>query len=396
MNRRRTYRLLWIIFPLLAVLLWTSGAANASVASSDWSVVPSINPSTRNNPLNAVAALSPTNIWAVGFASDFPLIEHWNGASWKVVSNPGPSGGFLNSIFAVSKNDIWAVGSIFSYSSTRQTLIEHWNGNAWKVVPSPATGNLYAVTAASADEVWAVGTNQTATTNKSQVIIEHWEGKGWKIVPGANPGTGENILNGITAITAHDVWAVGLSTNAVPRSSGVSPRTVPNPTYQTLVEHWNGTKWQAVVSPNPAAATNWLRAVAAISSNNVWAVGQQAPHGDMPEQTLIEHWNGQIWSVVPSPNVGAAGGNLIGIAVVNKDNIWAVGVSSTGFTSFSWRTLIEHWNGRSWQIDPSPNVGTSGSILYGVACIPHTEKLWAVGAYNTTSAFLRTLTLYSD
>ncbi|MGZ3628740.1 MAG: hypothetical protein ACXVDN_13875, partial [Ktedonobacteraceae bacterium] len=85
-----------------------------------------------------------------------------------------------------------------------------------------------------------------------------------------------------------------------------------------------------------------------------------------------------------------------GIAIVNKDNIWAVGVSSLGFTSFAWRTLVEHWNGRSWKIDPSPNVGTNGSILYGVACIPHTEKLWAVGAYNTTSEFLRMLTMYSD
>ena len=346
MNQRKTYRLLWIIIPLLAVLLWTSGAANTSAASSDWSVVPSINPSTRNNPLNAVAALSPTNVWAVGFAGDFPLIEHWNGSSWKVI-------------------------------------------------PSPAVGTLNAVAAAAPNEVWAVGFNQNAATNMNQVVIEHWDGKGWKIVPGANPGTGDNILNGVTAITVHDVWAVGLSTTAVPRS-GVSPRTVPNPTYQTLVEHWNGTKWQAVASPNPASATNWLRAVAAVSSNKVWAVGQQAPHGEMPEQTLIEHWNGKVWSVVPSPNVGTAGGNLIGLAVVNKDNIWAVGVSSTGFTSFAWRTLIEHWNGRSWKIDPSPNVGTSGSILYGVACIPHTEKLWAVGAYNTTSAFLRTLTMYSD
>ncbi len=55
-----------------------------------------------------------------------------------------------------------------------------------------------------------------------------------------------------------------------------------------------------------------------------------------------------------------------------------------------------HWNGKSWKIDPSPNVGSDGSILYGIACIPQTEKLWAVGAYNTPSAFERTLTMYSD
>ena len=74
--------------------------------------------------------------------------------------------------------------------------------------------------------------------------------------------------------------------------------------------------------------------------SGLWA--SKHPHGEMPEQTLIEHWNGKVWSIVPSPNVGTAGGNLIGLVVVNKDNIWAVGVSSAGFTSFAWRTLIEH------------------------------------------------------
>ena len=76
-----------------------------------------------------------------------------------------------------------------------------------------------------------------------------------EVVPGADPRTGDDILNSVTAITVHDVWAVGLSTTAVPRS-GVSPRTVPNPTYQTLVEQWKATKWRALASPNPASATN--------------------------------------------------------------------------------------------------------------------------------------------
>ncbi|HEX9135179.1 MAG TPA: hypothetical protein VF844_23065 [Ktedonobacteraceae bacterium] len=395
MNWRKTYALLWIIVPLLAVLFWTTGAAGAAGATSDWSVVPSVNPGTRNNSFTAVAALSPTNAWAVGWTTEGPLIERWNGTRWGVVANPGPPGGSLNGIFAVNNHDIWAVGSVFTSSGSRQTLIEHWNGSAWKVVPSPAAGTLNAVTAAAANEVWAVGSNFNPATNTNQVLIEHWEGHGWKIVPGANPGTGDNVFNGVTAITAHDVWAVGRSTTAVP-TGGISPRTVPNPSFQTLIEHWNGTKWQAIASPNPASATNWLRAVAAVSSTNVWAVGQQAPQGEGPLQTLIEHWNGKMWTVVPSPNAGPAGGALIGVAVVNKDNIWAVGVSSAAQTSFAWRTLVVHWDGRSWKIDPSPNVGTSGSILFAVARIPNTEKMWAVGAYNTTSAFLRTLTEFSD
>ena len=361
---------------------------------TDWQVIPSVSPSTVNNAFSSVATLSPSDVWAVGWTTAGPLIEQWNGRAWRVVANPGPAGGSLNGIFAVSPQDIWAVGSVFRTNAPRQTLIEHWNGSAWSVVPSPAAGTLTAVTAAAANEVWAVGSTFNAATSRNQVVIEHWEGKGWQVVPGANPGTGDNMLSGVTAISAHDVWAVGHFTQASP--GGIIPHTVPNPATQTLVEHWNGRVWRTVSSPSPATATNSLNAVAAVSSTDIWAVGQQAPAGETPDQTLVERWNGQVWSVVQSPNAGASGGVLKGVAVINKDNVWAVGVSAAFQSSLSFRTLVAHWNGRSWKIDPSPNVGQSGSILFAVASIPRTEKLWAVGYYNTPAVFLRTLTEFSE
>lgn len=360
---------------------------------TDWQVISSANPSTVNNSFSAVAALSPSDVWAVGWTTERPLIEHWNGKAWQVVSNPGPAGGVLNSIYAVNSHDIWAVGAVLG-QRVQQALIEHWDGTAWKVVPSPVPGNLSGVTAAAANEVWAVGSTFNTATQTNKVLIIHWEGKGWKVIPGINPGTDDNVLNGVTAITAHNIWAVGYSTSA--SHSGPTPKTVSNLSTQTLVEHWNGKKWTKVTSPSPATATNTLNAVAAVTSTDIWAVGQQAPQGDGPLQTLIERWNGKMWRLVNSPNAGAAGGALKGVAVINKDNVWAVGVSAAFQSSSSFRTLIEHWNGKSWKIDPSPNVGQSGSILFGVAGIPRTEKLWAVGYYNTPSVFLRTLTMFSD
>jgi hypothetical protein len=41
--------------------------------------------------------------------------------------------------------------------------------------------------------------------------------------------------------------------------------------------------------------------IAASGPNDIWAVGYEETSSYVP-QTLIEHWDGHSWSVVPSPN----------------------------------------------------------------------------------------------
>jgi hypothetical protein len=66
-------------------------------------------------------------------------------------------------------------------------------------------------------------------------------------------------------VSANDVWAVGFS----PHPSGT-----PQYLRQTLIEHWNGSSWSVVPSPNPAGKTYVvLNGAAAISASDVWAVG---------------------------------------------------------------------------------------------------------------------------
>ena len=66
----------------------------------------------------------------------------------------------------------------------------------------------------------------------------------------------------------------------------------------------------------------------------------------MPVQTLVEHWNGSAWSVVPSPNApGTRSNSLVSVSAVAANDVWAVGYSLIGFTH---QTLIEHWDGSSW------------------------------------------------
>lgn len=243
-----------------------------------------------------MAALSATNIWAVGYSalndtSSRVLIEHWNGAKWSVFSgvNPGAATTYnrLNSVTAFSANDVWAVGNYTNEQGTPETLVEHWNGQRWSVVASPSPGtvnDLYGITAVSATNIWAVGEYQSAQ-NATQSLIEHWNGSVWQVVASPNPQNG-GILNSVAAISASDLWAVGEA--GYPSGGGaVDGNTATNnPTIPTLIEHWNGTNWQIVSSPNPGTYNNSLSAVAHVpGSGQLWAVGSYN-NGTPPVQTL--------------------------------------------------------------------------------------------------------------
>src|SRR5947209_20598760 len=67
------------------------------------------------------------------------------------------------------------------------------------------------------------------------------------------------------------------------------------------------------------------------------------------------------WHVVPSP----PGANKIffGVAATSTNDAWTVGYINNGSND---ETLIEHWDGTSWSIIPSANPGSNENILRAV------------------------------
>jgi len=103
------------------------------------------------------------------------------------------------------------------------------------------------------------------------------------------------------------------------------------------VEHWNGTSWNVVSSPNPSAYFNFLYAATAISPSDVWAVGGTF-------NTLVEHWNGTSWNFVPSPSPGTYDNKLYGVTAISSSDVWAVGTYSNN-SGWDYRnTLVEHYS----------------------------------------------------
>lgn len=368
--------------PLHAHSLPASGATSSPAITCPptvpprWSFVPAANPDPNGDSLSGVTAISPNDVWAVGednIAPTSTLTEHFDGARWAAVSSPNPgSQDELNAVSGDASNDVWAVGNYDDPVNGYQGLIEHWNGTSWSVVSSPTpagtAGNyLTGVVALSSTDAWAVGYTGIADT-----LIEHWDGSQWSVVPSPNPSQGANLLFAVTATSVTDVWAVGTYANA---ASDEEP----------LIEHWDGTSWNVVSAPVPAGnpiGPNMLEAVSAASSTDIWAVGRY----DIPgEYTLIEHWNGSAWSVVPnpSPGTGTDGVDLSGVAAISASNAWAVG--SLSHEAGGIVPILEHWNGTSWSLVSGLALPTT---YYGFNAITVVvgSQVMAVGSYRPSSS----------
>src|SRR5262249_52879442 len=160
-------------------------------------------------------------------------------------------------------------------------------------------------------------------TSGDQALIEHWDGRAWSLVPSPPSGAPDTSLAGLAVIAPQDIWAVG-TTYTLGKGA-------------TLVEHWDGRAWTIVPAPNPGMLGSDLSSVAAAGSDDVWAVGTTTNQGG-PIQTLVEHWDGATWQVVPSPNRGPIVNHLLDVAVVTPDDVWAAGNYFDGAT---YQTVVE-------------------------------------------------------
>jgi hypothetical protein len=194
----------------------------------------------------------------------------------------------------------------------------------------------------------------------------------WNVVPSANPNTADNFHWGVTHVSTTDAWAVG--------SQGSYPLS-------TLIERYDGRGWHTITSPNAAGGNSRLYAVAAVSSTDVWAVGYSGLYNGCSQPTLIEHWNGSVWSIVSSPDTPDCIDELNGITAISSTDIWAVGRAYNN-SAHVHETLILHWNGTTWNIVPSPTPSPSGveadSTLQGVTAVSDSD-VWAVGSFNPYS-----------
>jgi hypothetical protein len=273
----------------------------------------------------------------------------------------------LAGVSAASATDAWTVGAYYPPGShVLATLAQHFDGTRWTAFPLPNVGEqentLLAVSMTSTGLAWAVGYYVNGGFEQ-RTLIQHYDGTAWSVVPSPSPGAQQNILYGVATITDTDAWAVGAEQD----SDGI---------WRTLAEHWDGSKWSVVKTPTPGTNGTQLYAIKALATNNVYAVGQQAGAG-FPNQALIEHWDGTSWSVVPSPNDPSASALPLGVTAT-VSSLTLVGPQETDTVPYT--TYVATGAPSSLVIQKTPDVGTGENDLFS-ATIAADGSTWAVGWY---------------
>jgi hypothetical protein len=308
--------------------------------------------------LYGLAAPTTSNEWAVGAGSNGTLIMHGDNGAWLEVPSTSPSrDSDLIGVAASPSNTVWAVGSYLEAlgpATISTALVEQWNGAAWSQskVPSPGSCTaLNGVTASGATGAIAVGytvPHATTSCGRSVPFAIVFNGTTWKKTSCPIPPGGSS-LNSVSALSANSALAVG--------SFVVGSQTFP------LILRKSGPKWSRMATPRHTLGTLW--GVTELSARDAWSVGDTSTG-----KTLVMHWNGAKWRVVPSPTRGHSD-VLLGVAAISSKLVWAVGSSGTyPNTSF----LMERWNGKRWSMYPSPKASSPSQLTSIAAPAPSSSS----------------------
>lgn len=172
-----------------------------------------------------------------------------------------------------------------------------------------------------------------------------------------NPGTRDNCMKGVVALSSTDVWAAGYSTD----------RGKNTPEGTSLTMHWDGQAWSLIDSPNPSRSLDVIWSMGRDDTGGVWALGQYRG-SDHHLHPLMLRWNGLSW--VTATLRGDSFWSAQAVAGAADGPVWVVGSPST--SSFAIARCIEAMC--RTMVEPT-EFDRSASSVYSAA----PDDAWVVG-----------------
>lgn len=269
-------------------------------------------------------------------------------------------------------------------------------------MPDISTNALMRISAVSANDIWAVGSqaskNEQTVTVGGQTfklslggspapLVEHWNGVSWteQKLPASLLKATFFTLDSIKAFSSKDVWSFGTSMNMgfVTVNRGTQPTVgaikfaePSGGSFTSYLLHWDGQSWNKVNLP---AKNTILRNVQIISDNDIWLITDNGMLEGKPNSQLnaMYHWDGTTWSKVPEANSMDPESLLDSFSVIAPDNLWLLGHTGKN------QPFMGHWDGKTWSlISPTtPAYGSAQSMAVAGS------RAWAaVSVYDAKSA----------
>ncbi|OKJ00011.1 hypothetical protein [Kitasatospora sp. CB01950] len=219
-------------------------------------------------------------------------------ANWHELALPDGLG--ARTVDSDGAGGAWVTGDKAANGST--IPVGHYRNGRWQVRNAPAPDHTLAAgfggvaAAGGSDDVWAVGSYEPDDYLTFLGLIEHWNGTGWERVPTPELDTDYWTLGAVTATGPSDVWAAG--------TIG-TPEGWPRP----LLLHYDGRAWNRVAAPDLDSRYGELTQLVAIGPGNVWASGTEEGPDHNP-QTLVAHYDGTGWT---HQDTGIGAGHLYGL-----------------------------------------------------------------------------------
>jgi alpha-tubulin suppressor-like RCC1 family protein len=323
-----------------------------------------------------------------------------------------------------------SAGALYGLALLAGGTVDAWGDGAFGQLGNGTTNTLTAPTAVSGltgvRAISAGGASSAALVAATAPAAPAPAPSIWQAETTVNPQARFLTNSSLTSVSASgptDAWAVGTHSDTkaadhplaehrvgstwtqvrVPQPAGqqaslagvddLSPSdawTVGTSGGQTLIEHWNGKSWSIVPSPNPATGTpgdsDTLTSISGTGPGNLWAAGWDLNEAINTIQLLFEHWNGTTWTAATSPTPVGSSQFASGITAISPGNVWAVGTDRSDGA----KTLSAHWNGKAWKIVPTPDINNEGdqNLLTSVSS-DAAGQVWASGYADDDGANFR-------
>ena len=389
----------------IAVTATGSAATQARLAAQGrtaaeaggWQVAAAIHPAKNSRVfMSGVSAPATDDVWAVGGTmtssnQSFPVLEHWNGQTWKSVAMPRSFAGVPfepYQVAASSDADVWVFTSAGKLPWHTSGQWAHWNGRSWSTGTVPAvrvagdSSPVVTITAAAApggDDVWVgatVADGQSKFGLPAVAVLASYNGHAWRTY--RFPQTMPDII-GISALSRTDVWA---DVSGGQGTSGVGAVVTDN----NILLHWNGSSLRQI----PAPKVLYAAAVTGEPAHAAWVTGQVTVKKS--SEPGAAYWNGKHWTIVPDPALATTQWRpadytetLTSAVSDGNGGLWAVAEPYPPLLgSLPGQASIWHYTNGRWT---GVHLNRLGYLnLLQLARAPGTTSIWAAGTTVTTAA----------